>query len=670
MKSMDGKKSWVFAAAALLMVILECELLFSVHQNSQTFDESAHIYSGYSYWKLGDFGINPEHPPLVKLEATLPLLPTGLADPPPVPINFRAVSGYGGILLLYSNDADSILFKARAAVSVFALTCALLVFLAGYEMFGAGAGLIALLVLVFEPNILANGALVGTDTGAACLVFGAVYAFYRYCKKPSILRLAVCCLAAGLALAAKHSAVLLLPMFGVLALFEILRRRSAEDGTNEDRKRESLRLLGALAAIAIISVTILWSFYGFRYAARPGGAQLNPTTADYLKTLKEHGHFEADVLGFMEQHHLLPEAYLFGMNDIVEISLQGRPTFLLGHPYATGHWFYFPVLFVIKSTIGFMLLLLLTVAAREIWRRQYRRELVFLLVPPLIWVVFAMRSKLDLGLRHILPVYPFLIVLAGAVAWMLARRSRGWAVVVAVLIAFHVFTSLHTYPNYLPYSNEAFGGTSNTYRIASDANVGWESGLKMLKANLDSRHITHCWFAFDGLNDPGYYHIPCTPLPSFFSTLAGGRQGVVPEQIGGPVFIGSNEFSGFDWGPDNLNPYQQFYGMHPTAVLGGEILEYDGSFTVTKVAALSHFAVAYQLLQRKQIGPALEEFKTAEKLNPEFILTHEILASLYAGMKQPAAATSEYQAALHIYQTGGSGGAAESGPPQDPLAHP
>jgi Tfp pilus assembly protein PilF len=110
--------------------------------------------------------------------------------------------------------------------------------------------------------------------------------------------------------------------------------------------------------------------------------------------------------------------------------------------------------------------------------------------------------------------------------------------------------------------------------------------------------------------------------------------------------------------------------MHPTAVLGGEILEYDGSFTVTKVAALSHFAVAYQLLQRKQIGPALEEFKTAEKLNPEFILTHEILASLYAGMKQPAAATSEYQAALHIYQTGGSGGAAESGPPQDPLAHP
>ena len=216
-------------------------------------------------------------------------------------------------------------------------------------------------------------------------------------------------------------------MFVVLALFEVLRRRSAEDGLNEDRKRESLRMLCALAAITIVSVTILWSFYGFRYAARPGGAQMIPTSANYLETLKNKGHFEADVLGFMEQHHLLPEAYLFGMNDIVEISLQGRPTFLLGHSYANGRWFYFPALFLIKSTIGFMLLLLLAVAAREIWSRKYQRELVFLMVPPLIWVAFAMRSKLDLGLRHILPVYPFLIVLAGAVAWMLARRSREWA---------------------------------------------------------------------------------------------------------------------------------------------------------------------------------------------------------------------------------------------------
>lgn len=658
----------MIVAVVVPMAILEGELLFSVRQNSQTFDESAHIYSGYSYWKRGDFGINPEHPPLVKLEAALPLLPTGLPDPPPLPIHFRAVSAIGGGKFLYSNDADSLLFRARAAASIFTLALALLVFLAGYEMFGLGAGSIALALLVFDPNILANGALVATDMGAACFVFATVYAFYRYCKRPSVLRLSVCCLATGLALAAKHSTVLLLPIFVILAIFEIARRRSPEAGANETYGRRTLRLLGVMAAITVISITILWSFYGFRYAARPDNAQIVPPTADYLKSLKYP--VEAGVIGFMERHRLLPEAYLYGMTDIVMISRQGRPTFLLGHNYPNGRWFYFPAVFVIKSTIGLIVLLLMTFAAREIWRREHRRELVFLVIPPLLWLAVAMTSKLDLGLRHILPIYPFLIVLAGAVAWMLMRRSRTWAAVVVVLLAFHAVSSLRTFPNYLPYSNEAFGGVSNTYKVVSDANVGWEGGVKTLQAYLNSRHITHCWFAFNGPYDPAYYHIPCSPLPSLFSVLTGRQQVAVPEQIQGPVFIGSIELTGFDWGPDDLNPYQQFVNMRPSAVLGGEILEFDGSFQTPKIAALSHFAIANRLLAQKQIGAAFQECKVAEQLDPDFIYPHEVLASLYAAMKQPENATSEYQAALHIYQNVHPDFQAERDPPQNPFAHP
>ena len=668
MKLMVSNRKWIIVFVVVLMAILEGELLLSVRRNSQTFDESAHIYSGYSYWKRGDFGINPEHPPLVKLEAALPLLPTGLPDPPPLPIHFRAVSAIGGGQFLYSNDADSLLFRARAAASIFTLALALLVFLTGYEMFGLGAGLIALALLVFEPNILANGALVATDMGAACFVFATVYAFYRYCKRPSALRLSVCCLATGLALAAKHSTVLLLPIFVILAIFEIARRRSPEGGTNETHGRRTLRLLGVMAAITVISITILWSFYGFRYAARPDNAQITPPTADYLKSLKYPA--EAGAIGFMERHRLLPEAYLYGMTDIVMISRQGRPAFLLGHNYPNGRWFYFPAVFVIKSTIGFLVLLLMTFAAREIWRRERRRELVFLVIPPILWLGVAMTSKLDLGLRHILPIYPFLIVLAGAVAWMLMRRSRTWAAVVVVLLALHVVSSLHTFPTYLPYSNEAFGGPSNTYKVVSDANVGWEGGVKTLQAYLNSRHITHCWFAFNGPYDPAYYHIPCSPLPSLFSVLTGRAQDAVPEQIQGPVFIGSIELTGFDWGPDDLNPYQQFVDMRPSAVLGGEILEFDGSFQTAKIAALSHFAIANRLLAQKQVSAALQECKAAEQLDPDFIYPHEVLAPLYAAMKQPDNAMSEYQAALHIYQNVHPDFQAERDPPQNPLAHP
>ena len=148
--------------------------------------------------------------------------------------------------------------------------------------------------------------------------------------------------------------------------------------------------------------------------------------------------------------------------------------------------------------------------------------------------------------------------------------------------------------------------------------------------------------------------------------LLGRGQPVVPEQIEGPVFIGSNELSGFDWGPYDLNPYQQFYDTHPTTILGGEILEFDGSFTVTKIAALSHFAIANRLMGQKQFGAALEELKTAERLDPDFISTHSALASLYAGMKEPENALSEYQTAMHIYQTVHPDYQAWNSPPVNP----
>jgi 4-amino-4-deoxy-L-arabinose transferase-like glycosyltransferase len=661
-------KHWTIAAVSILLLILEAELLLSVRQESQTFDEATHLYAGYSYLKRGDFGVNPEHPPLVKIVAALPLLPLRLPVQPPLPIYFRAAAGAGGGQFLYSHDADALLFRARAAATLFTLSLALLVFLAGYEMFSAGAGLLALALFVFEPNILANGALVTTDMGASCLVFATVYAFYRYCKKPSILRLAVCCLASGLALTAKHSTVLLLPIFLGLAITEITQSRGSEPETSETRGRQALRLLGFMAIVAVISVAILWAFYEFRYAARPGGQQIVPSTAEYLKSLKYP--VEAGVIGFFEHRGWLPEAYLYGVTDIVMLSREGRPAFLLGHLYPAGRWFYFPVVFVIKSTLAFMILLALIVAAREIWRREYRRELLFLVVPPAIWFAIAMTSKLSIGLRHILPIYPFLIVLAGGVAWMLARQSRRWAYIVTILLVFHLGSSLWVYPNYLPYSNEAFGGPSNSYKVVSDANVGWGGGLKALQSYLNDRHITHCWFAYDGPVDPAYYHIPCSPMPTLFSWISRRPQGVVPEKIDGPVFIGSNAMTGFDWGPDDMNPYQQFVSLRPSTVLQGEILEYDGSFQVNQVSAVSHFVLALDLSHQKQLDAALLEYKSAEQLDPEAIWTHEMLASLYAQKKQPDDAMREYQTAMHIYQTVHPDFQKLNDPPQDPMAHP
>lgn len=249
-------KKWVIAGVVSLLVVLEAELLLSVRQASQTFDESAHLYAGYSYLKRADFGVNPEHPPLVKLLSALRLLPLGLRVLPPPNIQFQFAAGVGGLQFLYSTDADAVLYRARAAASILVPALALLVFAAGQEMFGLGAAFFALTLLVFEPNILGNGSLVTTDVGASFGVFAAVYAFYRYCKRPSAFRLLVCGLATGLALAAKQSTVLIFPMIVVLAATEIAQPRTAGRGDAHTRKRQTIRLLGGLATIAAISMTV------------------------------------------------------------------------------------------------------------------------------------------------------------------------------------------------------------------------------------------------------------------------------------------------------------------------------------------------------------------------------------------------------------------------------
>ncbi|MGB9147817.1 MAG: glycosyltransferase family 39 protein [Acidobacteriaceae bacterium] len=645
---MENRRRWFVAAVFALFAILALELFLSARLESQTFDEPAHLYSGYSYWLHGDFGINPEHPPLVKLVAALPLLISRPPYPAPRNIFFRGASLIGGLQLLAEPGGQEMLAHARTAVCVFVFVLALLVFLAAREMFGEGAALLALVLFVFDPMILANAPLIGTDMGLTCCFFAAVYAFYRYVKQPSVLRLGVCAAAAGLSLAAKHSAILLFPILLLLCAAEVAMNRPAA-GRKPGRKYMALRLAEVWVTIAIVAVAILWAFYGFRYAARPDGQQIVPATATYLKDL--HQPLEAGTIAFAERHHLLPEAYLYGLTDVLVLTRQGRVMYLFGRMYPEGRWFYFPAAFLIKSTIGFLLLLALLPFARALRRTEYRREVVFLILPPAIYFGMALTSKLEIGIRHVLPAMPFLVVLAAAGAMSLSRQSRAWAWAVGVLVALHVGSSLRAFPNYLPYSNEIFGGPSRTYCALSDSNVGWGGGLKALDASLEKRHITQCWFAYSALPNPANFQIPCKRLPTWFWLVRPAPQVVVPDQIEGPVFVSSEEIAGSFWGPDGMNPYYEFAQMRPSRVIAGEILEYDGNFSVKPIAALSETLMATNLLRKGQTAQAVADAQEAVMLDPQSLLAHETLSSAYAADHQQDAAMVEYQTAEHLYET-------------------
>src|ERR1700691_549556 len=225
----------------------------------------------------GDYGLNPEHPALVRRVGTVLLLQEKLWLPPLQQRMCKTEAYRDGRDFLERNDdpRHHLLFRMRLAAGVFAVGLSVFVFLMGSELFGEPAGLLALLLVVFEPNVLANSDLVTTDMGVACFFLATIYCFYRYARQPSVIRLLLTGLAAGLTLSSKHSGILLAPMLLGLTVVEIA---CAERG---QRKRMAGTLLGGIAAIVIVAVVILWSFYGFRYAARPAGLGMNPTLSAY-----------------------------------------------------------------------------------------------------------------------------------------------------------------------------------------------------------------------------------------------------------------------------------------------------------------------------------------------------------------------------------------------------
>ncbi len=645
--SVKGNR-FVVAAAASLVVILALQMWLAIRHQSQTFDESAHMYSGMEYWQRGDFGVNPEHPPLVKLLATLPLLNLGLKPPAPPDMFFRFASGAGGVQLLYSNDAERLLFRSRVAASFLTLLLAIIVFAAGREMFGPEIGLLALLILVFEPNILANGALVTTDIGATCGIFATIYFFYRYSKKRTLSRLIACGIVTGLALATKHSTLVLFLLFLVFALAEIFLLRSVpqSDSVQSSRPNQLVRWAGSIAVICLISVAVLWSFYGFRYKARPGSSTINPPLAAYVQGLSHPWQRQATLA--LSRSHLLPEAYVFGLSDIEVISEQGRPAFILGKLYPSGRWFYFPAAFLIKSTLGFLLLLFLLIFAKNLRSLEKRREVLYLALPALIYFSITIVSHLDIGFRHLLPIFPFLIVLIAAGAWGLIHQSRKWGYVVAVLLIIHIASSLHAFPYYLSYSNEAWGGPKSTYKVLSDSNAGWGSGLKAMHEYIADHHITNCWFASSELAPFPYFQIPCHVLPTLMSENNGTERGPIPDSVDGTIFLDEAEHAGFWWGPGTLNPYQQFVSLRPDDVIAGETLVYHGHFDVHAAAAVSHLHTAEILLRMGKVEQALPELQTAMAMDPNAMMPHIDYAIVLAQMQRKDEAKVELQKAIAI----------------------
>ena len=645
-----SRRRAVFLGVSSLLFILLIQLALTIRTESITWDEDDHLYAGYMSLKTGDFGLNPEHPPMVKMLAALPILNMSLRLPALQNREFKHEAFLGGKEFLFKNDADTVLFRARMAAAILALLLALLVFLAGQEMFGTAAGFVALILLVFDPNQIAHGAFVTTDTGLTCFLFATVHCFYRFVKKPSIGRLLLVGLAGGLALASKHTGILIFPILLLLAICEWLRERRAKPDASRPKRLGIAQYVLSLAIITAVSLTVLWAFYGFRYAARPAGLQLNPSSAEYIGSLSRPR--EAKELATVARYHLLPESYIYGLAD-VRLMDDFYSSFLLGTTYPHGVWFYFPAVIVIKSTLAFLALLAIAIwaiAARKLTRW---REILFLTIPPAVYLAVAMSSHMNIGVRHILPVYCFLGVLMGGAAVALVNRERRWMYVFAALILFQIVTSLRAFPTYISYVNEAWGGQKNAWWLLSDSNADWAQQLKATKLYLDSRGVKDCWFVYfgEGVIDTSYYGIPCKALPTPDAQWVGEKFYDTPEVVDGIVLISAGNLSGFEFGPGELNPYEEFKTIKPTGAIQNGIYVFEGKFEIPLAAAIGHRQKAQALLEDGKLDEALSEAQRAVKLAPNAVATNVVLGDVLVALHRKDEARAAYEHALTSAQT-------------------
>jgi 4-amino-4-deoxy-L-arabinose transferase-like glycosyltransferase len=491
----------------------------SLRQESATYDEMVRQFPGYRHLTAGEYRLDTEHPPLIKMLAALPLLFLDVKVPPrPDVWGLKAYWQFQHDFLYVANDADRLVFLGRLAVLPLTLLLGVFVFRWSRELFGRGAATFAIFLYSFEPNILAHGRLMNTDLGAACFFFASIYAFARVVREVTLVRLVLAGLSLGLALVTKYSTLLAGPTLLLLGIAVVLSSRPMAQRLGgsaptilTDRPRKLLLMLGTLVGVGLIAYVAIWGTYQFRY---DGGTATGYQYVFFWEEVLPEGHAARAAILWAKEAKLLPEPYLHGVSIVLHWSQ--RPAFLMGEVSWEGWWYYFLVTFLLKTPLPLLLLLGLAIASlRKGWHTR-GLEALFLLLPAFLYFAAASASKSDIGHRYVLPIYPFLFVLVSSlIPW--AVRQRAWVKGGAALLAvWYLVSSLSIFPHYLAYFNELAGGPQNGYKYLVDSNLDWGQDLKGLKRYMDAHGIDRVWLSYFGTASPAYYGIAYNYLPSFY----------------------------------------------------------------------------------------------------------------------------------------------------------
>ena len=533
---------------------------YSATRKSATFDEPLHLVAGYAALAHGDYRVDPTHPPFARLWATLPWLAIGAPELDRGLIDRASPSewlprgvGFSSRALYGHPAADRLLQAARSMMLVWGVILGLLLFSWTREWLGFRFAVLVLCFYVVSPNLAAHASLAATDLPVTCFIFGAVYFLWRTNRHTTGLNVAslvVCC---ALAVVTKFSGLLLAPIVGALLVACVVRSRM---------RPTTAALIASLIVVAAYAA--IWAVYGFHFAPSDAQAWLFQSPPSNLA--------DQSVMDWIDAHRLLPNAFSQGFS-ISLTSSRAQAAYLVGQYSSAGWWYYFPLAFLVKTPVPALLLLAAGVyscIARV--RRLGLINEIFAVVPIAIFLAFAIASRINIGIRHILPIYPFVILIAAAGAAELATaKARPPRLALAVLTVFWCVQFARVFPNTLTFFNVLVGGPGHGIHYLADSNIDWGQHLKLLKEWMDEQGVDHVNLAYFGTADPAYYRLNATYLPG--TTELNGvaiRKPVLP----GYVALSVNMLSGQYLRPEWRMFYRGFRERRPVAELGHSIRIY------------------------------------------------------------------------------------------------
>jgi hypothetical protein len=456
---------------------------------SGTYDEPFHIAAGMEWLDKGSFTYELLHPPLARVAVALGPYLSGLRWPGS-PLTYEDWQEEGNVILTAQGNYLRNLTVARIGILPFLVLACVVVFLWAHRWFGRVAAVFALLLFVCLPPILGHAGIATTDMPVAATVAAGLYLFVRWLEQPDWLRTGLLGVAFGAAVASKFSAVAFLPACaGVAAVYLAIVNRHLLFARPLRWKRHLFRFALAM----LVALVFVWGTY--RFSARP----LSPLQGEHRRIDKWMSDSWLRRAAYRAIEMPIPLLDFYDGVQVVRAYQElGFDSYLLGEHRDTGWWYFFPVVLAVKTPIGFLLLsaaALVAVFLKSI-ASSWQRHLTAIF--PVVILLVCMTSRIDSGVRHILPIYPPLAVLGGySAARLVEGRSRRWMPAAGLLlVASVVADSVVAHPDYMAYFNPI--ASTHPENVLSETDLDWGQDLFRLGGRLRSLGVTRVTMKYFG----------------------------------------------------------------------------------------------------------------------------------------------------------------------------